>query len=384
MFFTRNKIVSAATIGIVYSLAFCCVFYFGAKAHAQVALPSSYAITPDGSGNTDLSGTDSAAAATTIEQQQEAQQISDQTGPTSDDVTITTTPENPAAFTSVAIHISSNLIDLNRYNEAWAVDGKIVQNGIGVRDITAETKDYGQSTHVSVAITLPGTVLQKQLVLEPQDVTMTWEAADSYVPPFYQGKKLPSKEGFIKVVAIPNFQQGGGSFDPATGVYIWKRNGNIVSTAGGYGKDFFLFKNNTIRNTEAVTVTASDIADASQATQTINVPIFNPFVLFYEKSTTTGIKSPLATNTIYLTNPSTSTIAEPYFFSTLNSDPAKLGFNWTMNAAPLSISDPTNPETLTLNNPGGQGVATLNLSLNNPTTLFQSANGHLNVVFNKK
>jgi len=386
MLFTPKKIpLSSIKKSSLYFFAFSLICFFIlsplSKIHAQSATDASSGV--NDYQDTDLSGTDDSSAAI-IQSQQEEQAASDQAGPTSDDIDLTTTPENPASFTNVDVHIASDLVDLNRYKETWVVDGKTVQSGIGIRDITVETKDYGQTTNVSVAIALPGTTLEKQFVLEPEDLTMMWEAVDSYVPPFYQGKKLPSKEGFIKVVAIPNFQTNGKSFDPSTGVYIWKRNGNIVSDAGGYGKDSFLFKNDSIRDIENIDVDASDVADANEAERSINIPIFNPFILFYEKKTTTGVENPMATNTLYLNDPSTSVTAEPYFFSTSNGDPAKLSWDWTMNGNPLQISDPTNPETLTLNNPKEQGVATLDLNITNPTTLFQTAENNLNVIFNEK
>ena len=164
-----GKMLGMIVIGTVFSFA--CFFII--QVHAQSATGIGDLGTSDVSG-TDLSGSADTSANTIAQDQQEEEQAATEAGPTPDDIDMTTTPENPGAFTKVDINISSNLIDLNRYNETWNVDVKIVQNGIGVRDITVETKNYGQPSNISVTITLPDSVLQKQLALEPEDMAMMW------------------------------------------------------------------------------------------------------------------------------------------------------------------------------------------------------------------
>ncbi|MEI8223927.1 MAG: hypothetical protein WCG20_02270 [bacterium] len=305
------------------------------------------------------------------------------TGPSANDITLEFNPQNPGAFQDVTVRTNSDYIDLNRYNSTWFVDGKKITEGIGQRTATLRTRGYGQRTNIIILIQLPDTLIKKTLSFEPQDMTVLWEAADAYVPPFYEGKKLLPREGLIKAVAIPNFKnEDGSSFRSPTGVYRWLRNGNVVSEATGYAKDSYSFKNNKIRAAEQITVTASDTAGGHEATQSVSVVTYKPKILFYEKNNRTGIINPFAKTTLNLIGNAATIIAEPFFFSTTG-NPNSLTYNWTMNKSPITLSDVTNQKILTLQNPGGSGNATLGLEVLNPNSLFQGAGNQLPITFNK-
>lgn len=306
-----------------------------------------------------------------------------ETGPTENDVVIDFTPENPGAFQDVTLRTDSDYIDLNRYNASWYVNGQKIEGGIGKRSITIKTKGYGQKTTVIILIQLPDTLIKKTLIFIPQEMTLAWEATDSYVPPFYQGKKLLAREGIVKIVAIPNFNLAGSKpFDPTTAVYRWSRNDNVVSTATGYGKSSFSFKNNKIRSTESVSVTASDVLGENQAVQSINISTYNPKILFYEKNTKTGIQSPFSKKTVVMFDNATI-VGEPFFFSTQNNNPNNLSFSWTMNNSPITLSDINNKKSITLQNSEGNGHSTLGLATRNPNSVFQSAANQLSILFKK-
>lgn len=308
-----------------------------------------------------------------------------ETGPSESDIVLDMTPNNPGAFQTVTLRTTSDYIDLNRYSASWFVNGKKVGEGIGKRSVTVQTGAYGQRTSVIILIQLPGTLIKKNVSFEPQDMTLLWEAVDAYVPPFYEGKKLLSREGIAKVVALPNFKDAQGSyFDPGTGVYRWNRNGNVVGEATGYGKDSFSFKNNKVRAVEEVTVTASDTEATHESTQSIRVPTTSPKILFYGINASTGITSGKPLSSIDLAGDASTVIAEPYFFSVRRSNPAELSFGWTMNGEPITLSDKKNPQTVTLQNPGGSGSAVLGLSIQNPNTLFQEAASRLSLIINPK
>ena len=277
-----------------------------------------------------------------------------ETGPTADDIDVSFTPDNPGAFQTVTVSTDSDYIDLDRYHTSWFVDGVRVAEGVGQRSITLKTKDYGQETSIVILVQLPDQTIKKTLAFKPQDMTLTWEAVDSYVPPFYQGKALLPREGIVKAIAIPNFKdQSGGTADPTQDVYKWSRNDNIDAQASGYGKDSYSFKNNKIRSSEDITVTASNVDASDQATQTITVPTYNPKIIFYQKDDLTGITNPVAQSLINLTGKSSTIVAQPFFFSTTEDNPNPLTYAWTMNDSPISLTDQTQNNTVDLQNPGG-------------------------------
>ncbi len=305
-------------------------------------------------------------------------------GPTENDLDVTMTPENPGAFETVGLQLSSDYINLSRYQINWFVDGKLVNGGIGKQSLTTETKNYGEPTIIIIIVRLADTTLQKKITLSPEDTAVLWEAVDSYVPPFYEGKRLPAREALMNIIAIPNFSNAKNTgFDPRTGIYGWKRNDLPVANVGGYGKDSFIFQHNKIRGTEKITVLAQDLAGNHAATKDITLSFYDPKILFYERNPLTGLKSLLAKNTISLVGNETTIEAAPYFFSVLKNDPNGLKIDWTMNGQPIAIVDARNKNSLTIQAPGGSGVATIGMSAENTSRLFQVARQQVRTVFQK-
>ena len=283
------------------------------------------------------------------------------------------TPENPGPRQSVSFRIESNLVDLNRYPITWTVDGAVVASGIGTRTITATTKDYGQTTTVVASITLAESTITKQFVITPQDTTVFWEAVDAYAPPFYQGKRLPSYESLVRIISIPNFLGNKNSSETKNAVYIWKRNENVIPNAGGYGKDSILIQHNRVRTAEKISVTASSVSAAGQATKSVTIPFFDPIIIAYERNPSTGIRNPLAKKSLTVPSQGTLLEIEPYYFSTLQNNPTFLKIDWSLNNTPVTISDSRKKTTLSLTNPGSGGMATFRVNVENTTKLFQSA-----------
>jgi 5,10-methylene-tetrahydrofolate dehydrogenase/methenyl tetrahydrofolate cyclohydrolase len=54
-----------------------------------------------------------------------------------------------------------------------------------------------------------------------------------------------------------------------------------------------------------------------------------------------------------------------------------------MNGKPVIIKDNSDKTSLTLQNPGGTGSATIGISAENTTKLFQSAERTLSIIFRK-
>ena len=292
-------------------------------------------------------------------------------------------PENPGPHETVTIKVSSNLVDANRYLITWTVDGAIVLSGVGERSITVSTKDYGQTTSVSMTIKMVDSSVTKEVVLAPQDAAILWEAVDAYAPPFYQGKKLPSPESIVRIASIPNFLGSKQSSATKNAVYIWSRNKSVIPDAGGYGKDSILIQHNRVRPNELIEVTSSSTDGTATALSSITVPFFDPFILFYERNISSGLVNPIAQGTLSLQDSATTIEAEPYFFSVSNNNPNSLKIDWTMNGKPLAINDTTDKTSLTLQNPGGTGNATIGISAENTSKLFQSAERTLNIIFRK-
>lgn len=294
------------------------------------------------------------------------------------------TPQNPGPYQQVSIRLLSDLVDTNRYPITWTVDGTVVASGIGTRSITITTKEYGQTVSVTMSIRLVDSTVSKQVFITPQDTTILWEAVNSYVPPFYQGKKLPSFESLVRVTAIPNFLSEKTSTATKNAVYNWSRADRVVPDGSGYGKDSLLIQHNRVRRQEVIEVTTSDVGATGKANAKTTISFFDPQILFYERDMDTGIISPLTKNSFYLAKKSTTIHAVPYFFSTNNNNLNSLKFAWTMNGNPISLSDQRKQNSLTVQNPDAAGKSTLGLSVENTSKLFQSSQKSLDVFFQKQ
>ncbi len=100
------------------------------------------------------------------------------------DIDVIVDPEFPAAFQNVSIRLDSNSIDLNRYPIQWFVNDIPKVVGIGKRDYSITSGSYGSNMQILVVITTGGTSIRKTINIAPRDVTVLWEAIDSYTPPF--------------------------------------------------------------------------------------------------------------------------------------------------------------------------------------------------------
>jgi hypothetical protein len=120
-----------------------------------------------------------------------------------DSILVNMVPENPAPNEGVAISLNSYASNLDAVMITWRVDGKISLSGIGKKTFLLTAPAAGKTTNVSVLIALPDGDITKDIAVRPAEMVLLWQADDSYVPPFYKGKAMPSAQSEIKVVAMP-------------------------------------------------------------------------------------------------------------------------------------------------------------------------------------
>lgn len=311
---------------------------------------------------------------------QRASQLFQKASVNADDIDVITKPEFPGPFEDVSIRLDSNSIDLNRYTIQWSTDTFEQKNGMGLRDFTTKSGAYGSQKNITVKILGSGTTIVKNIVIAPQDVTMLWEAVDAYVPPFYRGKKLAGQESLIRISTLPNFRSNNNSLKINDAVYLWSRNGNKILNIGGYAKDSIVIQHNKLRTSEKITSTVSNVAGNIKVEKTIDIPIYNPEIHWYVKNKFNYRRLQAIDGGLRITGGDTNLIAEPYFFSITNGIP-DLDFSWKMNGESIYL-DPSAPShELLVRNPGGNGVANFQTSIQNPKTFLQSAARSVSLYF---
>ncbi len=294
------------------------------------------------------------------------------------DITISTNPESPLPFSQVAITLTSYSMDLDKANIEWNSNGNTVLSGLGKTKYSFTTGGPNTSTVFNVNI-IPEDQSQsitKTFAILPSDIDMLWEAMDSYTPPFYKGKALPSKEGRIKIVAYPN-TSGLSQTSQKNISYTWKNNFDTVKSASGSGKSKYIFTNSDLKNVEKISVSASGPGNSYTAEGSVSINMVNPQIIFYKKSPLEGaLYQKSISNEDYLPEDEITFLAEPYFMSFKNGE-SGIDYSWKINGA--SVDTPKSPRELTVRPSARGGYATVSFSLENTKKLFQSVANNIKI-----
>jgi len=294
-----------------------------------------------------------------------------------EEISVETSPNNPEPYKEVTVTISSYATDLSKAIINWQGSKGTVLSGIGKTSYTFTVGGPDTTSYLTVEITPVGSMntITKDIVITPSEIEVMWESVNGYVPPFYRGKSLPVSGGFIKAVAIPNtstIKSGSGSL-----TYTWKNSGETVTDASGYNKNYYKFKNSMFDKVNEVTVVASSISGNYAAEKTIEIPIYEPKIIFYKKSPIEGIFYNIALNkeaVISETENEMTVVAEPYFFS-LNDKIKDLSYNWKINGS--MITTPSKKSELTIRPEARGGYATIEVTIENLNEIFQKVSKEL-------
>ena len=291
------------------------------------------------------------------------------------DISVETIPSNPQPYEDVTINLSSYATDINRAMITWQTESGSVLSGIGKKSYSFKAGGPNSSTIFEISITPVGSVssISKTVTINPSEIEIMWETVDGYTPPFYKGKSLPVSGSKIRAVAIPNtntIKSGSGSIS-----YIWKNGDNTVLDASGYNKNSYIFKNSMFDKINKITVVASSASSSYSAENTISIPTYQPKIVFYKKSPTEGI---LYNNALgkesTVPEDEVTLIAEPYFTS-IKGNEKDFIYKWQVNGK--SISTPEKKTELTLHPTSHGGYATVDLSIDNLSELFQKVSSQL-------
>jgi hypothetical protein len=300
-----------------------------------------------------------------------------------DPLVVSVVPTNPRSNEPVFITIQSYSTDLDRALITWTVDGKVEASGVGLRDFNLMAGGLGSTKVVKASVgTLNTGTLSTNIIIRPADVGLLWEA-DTYTPPFYQGKALHSYNGSFKVIALPDlYTTDGKKIASKDLVYTWKKNGEVQGSASGYGRSSFIGSQTSyLREGEDISVEVSAPQEEVVASNSILVTPNVPEVLFYENSPLYGIVYEKALKgTKKLTNEEISIVTEPFFFSIAQRNTSNLTYSWKLNGAPLS--DFANKSEVTLRRVSGEaGTANLNVILQSQTKVLQGGKGSINISY---
>lgn len=296
-------------------------------------------------------------------------------------ITVTVAPENPSPGQDTTITISSYASNLDSAPIAWFVNGKKISSATGQKSFVTKAPASGSEATVRVVITLPDGAIEKVISIKPSVMVLLWQAANSYVPPFYHGKAMPTIGSDIKVVAMPEVRSKGTSVNPQNMTYAWQRNYTNDAQGSGYGRNFFLYTNDYLENSDTIGVTASTVDGQSSSTANITIGTVQPHIAFYKNDSTLGPIWEHALFDGYKIEGDETVLAEPYFISPKEIQSPSLTWNWFINDSlvdvfgyrknlmPLRVQDNTT------------GVSRLRLEIENNDQILETASKEISVQF---
>ena len=290
-------------------------------------------------------------------------------------------PENPAPGESVSITLSSYSNNLDSVLISWFVNGKKASSGIGQKSFSLSAPKAGEETNVIATTSFPDGAIDTKIIIRPTVMALLFQAEDSYVPPFYKGKAMPSPDSLVKVVALPEIKSGSNLVNPNNMTYAWKKDYTNNPNGSGYGKNSFTYVNDYLEDLNNIGVTASTIDQKYSSTGSLDIGMAKPKIVFYKNDTNLGTLWEQALSNGHKIVGSEILVAAPYFISPSDLRIPTLTWNWFINDE--SVIAPVlrkNTMPLQVQN-GASGTSKIRLEVNNTEKIFENAIKEINVEF---
>lgn len=295
---------------------------------------------------------------------------------------LTASTNNPAPGDSVIVTAKSYTDDLSSSNLTWTVNGVVAEKGVGATSLTVTAPALGKHLTVSVsAITSSNTGLGDSIVVGSGAVDLILESS-GYVPPFFSGKVDPAYQNDVTVVAIPHLMSSsGGEYDPSGLVYQWKKNGSVLQSQSGYGKQSIVMAGDILPRPYTMSVTATSRDGSAQAEGYISVTPDLPSISFYANDPLYGplYNRALGSNVVIGSEKEAGVIAVPYGFDRAGG----LSFSWSING----VTDPSlsSNDSITLRAPEGQtGSSNIALTISSAQKILQGVENEFSANFMAK
>ncbi len=296
-------------------------------------------------------------------------------------ISVNIAPENPAPGEGVDITLKSYNYDLDSVLISWSVNGKNVSSEIGKKSFSLNAPNAGEETSVVATVSLPDGATDTRITIRPNVMVLLYQAMDSYVPPFYKGKALPSPDSTVKVVAIPEIKSGSNLVDPKNMTYSWQRDSSNNPDGSGYGKNSFTYVNDYLEDSNNIGVTASTIDQKYSSTASMDIGTVKPKIIFYKNDTNLGTLWEQALDDGHKIVNSEILVAAPYFISPGDIRISFLTWDWFIN------DETVNPPIYMKNTmplqvqTGTSGTSNIRLEINNTEKIFESATKEINIEF---
>jgi hypothetical protein len=281
-------------------------------------------------------------------------------------------PEIPEPGQLVKVRLGSYVFSVDELYVEWIEDGQVKLSGNGEKNFKFTAGAIGETKLVTLIVKdKPGgsILFRKNIVSKPSGLDILWQAVDSYTPPFYKGKALPTSEGVVKIIALPTFQVGTKNVLPKDVIYSWKRNYNPIVQASGYGRNSISIKQSFLVDEEKISVVANEPNEGGTAQASLLIKPYTPKIVFYAKDPLMGIDFHNGVDeATRLGENDVTVVAIPYFVSPKNILDPDLLYTWKLNDS--LITTPNIKNQIILRGASTGGAATLELNIESAKKLF--------------
>jgi hypothetical protein len=234
-----------------------------------------------------------------------------------------------------------------------------------------------------------GTPAQTNIPPSPVDLLFD---ADSYVPPFYLGRALPSAGTSMHLQALAHFvRKSGASVPDSEIIYTWRRNGQVESSVSGAGKSSISLLSPTLFGTDTISLDARTADGAAYGSASITVTSLDPDVTLYQDHPLFGIEYYYALESqTAIPDLEMTFVGVPYFAQTQNPSDPRLIYAWSVNGESTGATTTnsggggTNGNEITINADNSSGFAALSLVLTSPANLLLHAEDSWKLLFSRE
>ena len=303
----------------------------------------------------------------------------------STDLTIGLTPQYPRPGEAVQLTAQVRGVDLAGSTFVWRADGTIIAQGVGVSSAPVTAGALGSETAVEMDMETPqGTVRSAQATVAPTEIDLLVNA-DSYTPPFYRGRALPSIGTNVVAQALTRFVRADGSLIPDSDIiYTWKHGGQVLGALSGRGRSSAVIPVRHLYTNDTVTVDAvsSDLTRSGEVS--VFVPSVKSVLDLYEDHPLFGILFNNALRTsASIPETEMAFAAIPYFAQATGPNDAALSYAWRVNDTPVPASVGT-PSEITINADNSNGQAQVALEVTHTTNPYMDALGLWNITLSSR
>jgi hypothetical protein len=223
--------------------------------------------------------------------------------------------------------------------------------------------------------------LSEEIIFRPSSVFLVWES-NTYTPPFYKGKSLLTTDAAVTITALPWLTTSGVNFlNPQELVYTWSRNGRVLGSQSGFGKQTVTITGPSLFQEIDIKVEVVSFGGSLRAQNSLTLAPQEPEIVLYEKDSLRGVLWGVALGEEYVFSGDEATLrAEPYFFSkedALNN----ASFIWSLNGNPVSGAE---EKEITLRRPEESGRSRIDVEIINNNRFLQTAKERLFVTFGQR